>query len=70
MKLTAPAPTAPRLHPNLAELYRTTIQTLQEALSAKPSGAATLEAARVNRPNRNQAGAHNHRELTTLQRSH
>jgi site-specific DNA recombinase len=46
-KLAAPAPTAPRLHPNLAEIYRTMVQTLQEALSANPSGQAALEAARA-----------------------
>ena len=44
-KLAAPAPTVPRLHPNLSEIYRTKVQTLQEALSANPSGQAALEAA-------------------------
>lgn len=46
-KLEAPAPTAPRLHPNLAEIYRAKVQTLQDALAENPSGTAALEAARA-----------------------
>jgi site-specific DNA recombinase len=46
-KLEAPAPTVPRLHPNLAEIYLAKVQTMQDALAANPSGTAALEAARA-----------------------
>jgi hypothetical protein len=46
-KLEAPAPTTPRLHPNLAELYRAKVQTLPDALPINPSGSAALETARA-----------------------
>lgn len=46
-KLDAPAPTVPRLHPNLAEIYRAKVQTMQDALAKNPSGKAALEAARA-----------------------
>ena len=46
-KLDAPAPTVPRLHPNLAEMYRAKVQTIQDALAANPSIKAALEAARA-----------------------
>lgn len=47
-KLAAAAPTVPQLHPNLAEIYRAKVQTLQDALSAAPSGGtAALQAARA-----------------------
>jgi hypothetical protein len=37
-KLAAPAPTTPRLHPNLAEIYRTKVQTLQRCTLGQPIG--------------------------------
>jgi hypothetical protein len=45
--LKAPAaPVPPRLHPNLAELYRARVARLQEALRSPDDGRAALEAVR------------------------
>ncbi len=46
-RLSAPASTAPSIHPNLAELYRQRVETLQAALaSADGNNSAVLEALR------------------------
>jgi len=45
-KLLAPAPVLPRLHPNLAQVYREKVERLQELLQAGPDGAEALEAVR------------------------
>ena len=45
-KLAAPLPAEPRLHPNLAELYREKVETLQEALTAEPDRQEAIEAVR------------------------
>jgi hypothetical protein len=42
-KPDAPAPTVPRLHPNLAEIHRAKVQTMQDALAENPSGNAALD---------------------------
>ena len=45
-KLASPAPSQPRLHPNLAELYRGKVERLHEALQATPDAREALDAAR------------------------
>ena len=45
-KLASPAPSQPRLHPNLAELYRGKVERLHEALRATPDAREALDAAR------------------------
>ena len=46
-QLAAPASTAPRLHPNLADVYRDKVQALQQVLVDNPWGRAALDAARA-----------------------
>ena len=46
-KLAAPAPAQPRLHPNIAQVYRDKVERLQEALQADSGGQAALEAVRA-----------------------
>ena len=45
-KLSAPVPSQPRLHPNIAQVYRDKVERLQEALHAGDDGQAALETAR------------------------
>ena len=45
-KLTAPPPTQPRLHPNVAQVYRDKVERLQDALQAGPDGQPALDAVR------------------------
>ncbi len=45
-ELGTPAPPAPRLHPNLAEVYRTRVAELHTALQADPDGREALEVVR------------------------
>ncbi len=45
-ELDAPAPEAPRLHPNLPLIYKERVTALQEALKANPDGREALESAR------------------------
>ena len=45
-KLASPAPSQPRLHPNLAELYRGKVECLHEALRATPDAREALDTAR------------------------
>ena len=45
-ELANPTPTAPRLHPNLAALYRERVAALHEALRRPDDGRAALEAVR------------------------
>jgi DNA invertase Pin-like site-specific DNA recombinase len=45
-ELGAPMPPQPRLHPNLAELYRTRVSELHASLRADPDGRESLEVVR------------------------
>ena len=44
--LDAPAPAQPRLHPNLAQVYRDKVARLHEALQSAPDAQGALDAVR------------------------
>ncbi len=46
-KLEAPAPATPRLHPNLAQIYRDKVERLGDALKATPDSQEAIDAIRA-----------------------